>query len=334
MHSHGSKPTLERLNTHLELHAMWCVAGELMKTEPLVPRGADNWHELSEEIDQEKLVEPPLWSADLLVPTPLLVRNWQSDKRPIDDWALGVQEADHRAEILPGDSPSYVVVDGSSERRMRDRIERIRVSSALVEPATGRSLVRALQTMDDSWDYKLPDEGEERVEIDKAPYRFLGWLRRSDRYDGIDEKDPFRGHAFQIRSRPGRRVAVTCNLTRDKASRPRWSTCEAEQPMFVYEAWGVDAEDEERYRDDFAVCGHRLLVHREQLLNFLRSQALDLIIEMEVERRERGNRRFTGEEEEASPHGRFARLYLFDGKGNLEVAEGRLGTWAGDRPTA
>ena len=334
MHSHGSKPTLEPLKTHLEWHAMWCVAGELMKTEPLVPGGEDNWHELSEEVDQEKLVEPPLWSADLLVPTPLLVRNWQSDKRPLDDWAPGVQEADHRAEILPGDSPSHIVVDGSSERRMRDRIERIRVSSALVEPATGRSLVRALQTMDDSWDYKLPDEGEERAEIDKAPYRFLGWLRRSDRGDGIDEKDPFRGHAFHISSRPGRRVAVTCNLTRDKASRPRWSICEAEQPMFVYEAWGVDAEDEERYRDDFAVCGHRLLVHREQLLNFLRSQALDLIIEVEVTRRERRNRRFTGEEEEASPEGRFARLYLFGGEGDLEVAEGRLGTWAGDCPTA
>ena len=38
----------------------------------------------------------------------------------------------------------------------------LHVSSALVEPATGRSLVRALQTMGDSWGYKLPDEDEER----------------------------------------------------------------------------------------------------------------------------------------------------------------------------
>ena len=280
------------------------------------------------------LVEPPLWSADLLVPTPLLARNWQSDKRPIDDWALGVREADHRAEVFPSDSPSYMVVDGSSERRMRDRTERTHVSSALVEPATGRSLVRALQTMGDSWDYKMPDEGEDRAEIDEAPYRFLGWLRRSYRDDGIDGKDPLRGHAFQIRSRPGQRVAVACDLTRDKSGRPRWSNSEAEQPMFVYEAWGVDAEDEERYRDGFAVAGQRLLAHKEQLLSFLQDQGLDLVVEVEVTRRERETRRYAGEEEDASPQGRFARLYLFGGEGNLEVAEGRLGTWTGDCPAA
>ena len=334
MHSHGSKPTLERLNTHLEWHVMWCAAGELLKSEPLVPRSEDNWHELSYQVDQEKLVEPPLWSADLLVSTPLLARNWRSDKRPLDHWVLEVREADHRIEIFPSDSPSYVVVDGSSERRTRDRMERTHVSSALVEPATGRSLVRALQTMGDSWDYKLPDEGEERAEIDEAPYRFLGWLRHPYRDDGIDKKDPFRGHAFQISSRPGRHVTVACNLTRDATGRPRWSNGEAEQPMFVYEAWGVDAEDEERYRDGFAVAGQRLLAHKEQLLNFLCGQKLDLITEVEVERRERRNRRYTGEEENTSREGRFARLYLLGGEGNLEVAEGRLGTWTGDGPTA
>ena len=333
-HRHGSKPTLERLRTHLEWHAMWCVAGELLKTEPLVPRGEDNWHELSEEVDQEKLVEPPLWSADLLVPKPLLARYWRPDKGPLEDWAMGVRERDHRTEMFPSDSPSYVVVDGSSERRMGDRIEGTRVSSALVESTTGRSLLRALQTMGDSWDYKLPDEGEEHAEIDETPYRFLGWLRHSYRDDGIDKKDPLRGHAFQISSSPGRRVDAACELTRDEAGRPRWSNGEAEQPMFVYEAWGVDAEDEERYRDGFAVAGQRLLSHKEQLLNFLRDQALDLIIEVEVERRERESRRYTGEEEDASPEGRFVRLYLLDGEGNLEVAEGCLGTWTGDCPTA
>ena len=332
MHRHGSKPTLERLHTHLEWNAMWCAVGELLKTEPLVPRGEDNLYDLSEEVDQEKLVEPPLWAADLLVSTPLLTRNWRPDKRPIDDWALGVREADHRADIFPGDSPSNVVVDGSSERRMHDRMETTRVSSALVEPATGRSLVRALQTMGDSWDYKLPDEGEERAEIDEAPYRFLGWLRHSYRDDGIDKKDPFRGHAFQISSRPGRRVTVACGLARDKAGQPRWSSSEAEHPMFVHEAWGVDAEDEERYRGGFAVAGRRLLAHKKQLLSFLHDQGLDLVVEVEVTRRERETRRYAGEEEDASPEGRFARLYLFGGEGNLEVAEGRLGTWTGDCP--
>ena len=333
-HRHGSKPTLERLRTHLEWHAMWCAAGELLKSEPLVPRGEDNWHELTDRVGDEKLVEPPLWSADLRVSMPLVVQNWQLDKRPLEDWALGVREVDHRSEIFPSDSPSCVVVNGSSERRTGDRIEITHTSSALVAPATGRSLLRALQTMGDSWDYKLPNEGEEHSEIDDAPFRLLGWLRHSDWDYGIDKKDPFRGYASHIRSRPGRRVAVACDLTRDVTGRPRWSNGEAEQPMFVYEAWGVADEDEEQYRDDFAVAGHRLLAHKEQLLNFLRGQELNLIIEAEVTRREREIREYAGEEEKSTPEGRFARLYLFDSGGNLEVAEGRLGTWTGDSPTA
>ena len=334
MNSHGSKPTLEPLRTHLEWNAMWCTAGELLKSEPLVPQDEDLWDDLSDRIDREKLAEPPLWSADLLVSTPLIARYWQPDRRPLDDWAIGVREADHRAEIFPEDSPSNVIVDGSSERRMRDRIERTSVSSALVEPATGRSLLRALQTMDDSLDYKLPDESEERAEIDEAPYRFLGWLQRTHRDDGIDKKDPFRGAAFGIECRPGRRVEAACGLTQDGVGRSHWSSSEAEQPMFVYEAWGEGGRDDERYRDEFAVAGQRLLADKQQLLDFLRGQGLDLVIEVEVTRRERQDRRYAGEKEDSPTEGRFARLYRLDGGGNLEVAEGRLGTWTGDSPAA
>ena len=330
MNSHGSKPTIERLHTHLEWHAMWCAAGELLKSEALVPLDADHWDDLSARIAQEKLAEPPLWSADLLVSTPLLARNWQSDQSPLDGWIPGVREADHRAGIFPNDSPYYLVVEGISERRTSDRSERTRVSTALVEPDTGCSLLRALQTMNDSWDYKLPDEGEERVEIDDPPYRFLGWLQRSDRNESIDENDPFRGHAFHVGTRPGRRVVATCALTRDMAGRARWSTREAEQPMFVYEAWGESDRDDEGYRASTGVAGHRLLAHREQLLGFLRGQDMDLMLEVEVIRRERESRRFSYEKADEAREGRFARLYLFDRGGNLEVAEGRLGTWTGD----
>jgi hypothetical protein len=40
---------------------------------------------------------------------------------------------------------------------------------------TAAALVRALQCMEDSWDYKLP-EGGESFEINDPPYRLLGWL--------------------------------------------------------------------------------------------------------------------------------------------------------------
>ncbi len=330
MNSHGSIPTIEPLRTHLEWHAMWCAAGELLKSEPLALPDGYGSGELSSWIARAKLAEPPLWPADLRVPIPPLARNWQSGQPPLEDWITRVREADHRAQLFPNDSPRYMVVEGWCERRARDRTESIHISSALVGPNAGRALLRALQTMSDSWDYKLPHECEEAAEIDTPPYRFLGWLWYSHEHEGVDQKDPFRGYASDISSRPGRRVTAFGGLTRDAAGRPRWFGHGAEQPMFVYEAWGEAAGEDTGYPVDYGVRGHRLLAHREQVLSFLRHEELDLIVEVEVTRGERTDRRYTGEEANEARQGRFARLYLLDGDGSLEVAEGCLGAWTGD----
>ena len=334
MHRHGSKPTLEHLRTHLEWHAMWCAAGELLKTEPLIPNSDDCWDELSERIKREKLVEPPLWSADLRTPTPLAARNWRPDTHALDDWVSKVDEAIYRTEIFPDDSPEYMVVDGSVERRSSDRSEGVNLRSALVEPTTARSLLRALQTMDDTWDYKIPDEGEKRAEIDEGPYRFLGWLVHSSRDSGIDNKDTLRAYGLVIHCRPGRRVRDACSLRRDMAGQPCWSSSHAEQPMFVYETWGEPEKGDEGYTTHFTVSGYRLLAHKDQLLNFLYDQELDLIIEAEVRRNDGENRRYAGEKRPANQEGKFARLYRLENRGGLEIAEGRLGTWTNDRPSA
>lgn len=331
---HGSKPTLERLHTHLEWHAMWCAVGELLKTEPLTARGEDCWDDLNDRINEEKLVEPPLWSADLRVSTPLEVRNWRPDTQALDDWVSKVEEAVYRAGIFPDDSREYIIVDGSSERRSGDRSERIGICSALVEPATGHSLLRALQTMDDTWDYKVPDEGEERAEIDEGPYRFLGWLVHPSRDSGIDEKDSFRAYGLIVCCRPGKRIKDACHLRRDATGRPCWFSNRTEPPMFVYEAWGEPEKDDERYTTHIIVSGYRLLVHKDQLLNFLHGQGLDLIIEVEVRRHGRENGQYDRKERDAIPEGKFARLYRLDRRGGLEIAEGCIGTWTDDSSTA
>lgn len=219
----GSTPTLERLNHHLEWHGMWCAVGELLKTEPLTIRDDDDWDDFGARVRRQKLSAPPLWSADLMVPIPLVVRNFQADKRGLHEWALGVEELDHRAELFPEDQPTYLVVDCHVERRLEDRIEVISVTSALMAPKTGGALLRALQTMEDTWDYKLPDEDEE-IEIEQDSFRFLGWLCSSHRDNGIDEKDPFRGYASTIQSLPGRRVTQACGLIRDVTGGARWHT--------------------------------------------------------------------------------------------------------------
>ncbi|MBU0525851.1 MAG: hypothetical protein KJ643_26805 [Gammaproteobacteria bacterium] len=329
---HGAIPTLERLNNHLEWHGMWCAVGELIKTRPLIagdPDGFDDWNDLYAKARRHKLLEPPLWSADLQSPVPLIERYWQVDHLPLHEWVLAVHESHHREQLFASDRPDYIVVDSYAERRMRDRIEAVRISSALVAPTTAGALLRALQTMDDAWDYKLPEEGE-NMEIDQGPYHLIGWLQHSVRDSGIDDNDPLRGYTSVISCQPGFRVADACSLTREDSRQICWSANSSQPPMFIYESWGDRADDDERYTKLIATCGTRLLVHRDQLQQFLCSEEHDLIVEVEVTRRGRESGQYLGEEEEKNPDEQFDRLYRLDSRGSLEIAEGHLGSWSGD----
>ena len=112
-HGHGSIPTLEPLRTHLEWHALWCAAGELLKTEPLAASengGYAPLYSLRQRVEHHKLTEPPLWSADLLVPGPAS-HDDQEAKAPLNEWLGGTNDAASPAQLLPADAHAYLVVD-------------------------------------------------------------------------------------------------------------------------------------------------------------------------------------------------------------------------------
>jgi hypothetical protein len=331
-HGHGSRPVIEVLDTHLEWHAMWCAAGELLRSVPLAEAEPQDWYALDQRVRREQLSEPPLWAADLLVPTPLHPRHWAFGGEPLADWIAAAREPDHRVGMLPPEREGYVTVAGREETTGPDRSQENVLSSALVEPSTAPALLRALQTMDDSWDYKLPEEGEDRFEFDEPPHRLLGWLVRPERDNGIDEHDPFRGQARYITSAPGARVLEACGLAQDASGAAQWSRPGSNEPMFVFEVWGEQDRDEDRYQTGVRSAGWRLLAHREQLREFLRGEGLDLVIEVEVRRSGRRTRRYAGKEDADPPEERFDRVYRLGADGALDIAEGRLGSWSGARP--
>ncbi len=278
---------------------------------------------------------PPPWSADLLRPTPRQSGDELSRKLPVGQWQQAGAEAAGPNRILPDDAVGYLVVDGDEEHRAYDRRQGTRITSALVEPAAARSLLRALQTIKDPWDYGLPIEGiaPER-ELNEPPFRLLPWLSSDEREPRIDEKDPLRGYASAIMCRPGSRVMNACGLARDQYSLPRWSRRTGGPPMFMFEAWG---RSERRHSDDernTGVAGHRLLTHKGQLQRFLSAERLDLICKVEVTRSARKDRYYGAERPDDEPFVRRARLYRLACDGSLEVAEGSLGTWREDRSTA
>lgn len=326
---HGSNPTLERLNTHLEWHALWCATGELMETEPLAARGCGDWDDMAARIAREMLTEPPLWSADLRGPTPLRRDFWTRPAAPLAEWVDAVREGGMRDELEPSDRPGYLIVDGGWRSRFADRVETVSFSSALVHPEAAAALLRALQSMDSAFLYKLPYEGEANFEQVEAPYRLLGWLRTASSDGGIDAQDPLRGATDLVDLRPGRRVRDACGLERGRAGAPFWSAADR-PPMFLYESWGDRDLDEERHSTDIKVSGRRLLVEQEQLQEFLGREALELVIEVEIRREGRDDRRGYHQEEK-TPQEAYDRLYRLDRTGGLHTSEGRVGAWLGDR---
>lgn len=328
----GSHPTLERLNTHLEWHALWCAVGELMRTEPLTTRDETEWDAIPQRVVREMLTEPPLWSADLRVPIPLRQDFWRGSYTPLPEWVKDVCEGRLRSELEAVDRPGYIVVDGWWEIRSRDRVEVVSFSSALVEPTAADALLRALQTMESAWDYKLPDEDEESFEQNIPPYQMIGWIRNVSSDGRIDEQDPLRGRAKNVDLQPGKRVRDAFGLQQVEIGAPVWSAPDR-LPMFIYEVWGEGDSGDESYSTVPAVSGRRLLVERGQLIEFLQGEGLDLLIEVEIRREGRGNRR-SYDSEDDTPEARYDRLYRLDRAGGLHAAEGRIGTWADDRPPA
>lgn len=330
---HGSNPTLERLNNHLEWHGLWCAAGELLRTEPLIAEEHSEWNALPRRIEREMLTDPPLWLADLREPVPLRPDFWREPQEPLAEWVTLVREERMRSEFQPSDRPGYVLVGGSWQVRTRDRTENVSCSSALVEPALAACLLRAVQTMDSAYDYSIPreDEGHD-LDPEQGPYQMIPWLRTPSSDGGVDDLDELRGEASLVDWQPGRRVREACALQRDPAGAPFW-TAHERLPMFLYEVWGEHDRDDDRYSTPMAVAGRRLLVERTQLQEFLAREGLELVIEVEVRREGRGNRR-SYDPEDNTPASLYDRVYRLDSAGGLHTAEGYIGTWAGDRPSA
>ena len=98
--------------------------------------------------------------------------NSSSDNR--DEWVASISENVFNETLCP--SPGLLTLWGRWSDVCSDRKESIVVHSALVSPERSLSLLRALQTTKNVYDYKIPDAGD-NLEIDHAHYKLKGWIK-------------------------------------------------------------------------------------------------------------------------------------------------------------
>ena len=334
-HSHGSMPTLERFHTYLEWHAMWCSVGELMQRRALTKDVEDTYFTFERQLNRACLTSPPLWLADLRGPKPLEQQMWFAPHDDVNVWVENISDDEFLAELGLANSNGTIVVASSHETGSCKFRSSILVKTAFVSPETAAALTRALQTINDSWDYRIPPDGD-KLEIDNPPYRLLGWLVDGENHLGIDEKDPFRYDVRAIRCSPSMKTITTLNLTFVNDIQARWVKADQGNTIFVYRAWGDNRGDEHedrlRYDEIVRSNGWRLTIKKEALIRFLNGAGLDLIVEIEITRRNKGYGYDPRYDEEENKEARFDRVILLRKDGTIEAAERCIGTWTAPRP--
>ena len=154
---------------------------------------------------------------------------------------------DFELELGLSSDDSCLTVDSYYSVRTSKYRSTVRISSSLVSPDTGLSLIRALQTSDDSHDYRLPPVDHE-FEIDDGPYLLRGWISEHSGDPRLDEKDTFNHGVRMIESMPSEEVVKILGLRRSSGYPVSWCDSSGENTVFSYEAWG-DVRDDSRQEE-------------------------------------------------------------------------------------
>ncbi|MBN1461109.1 MAG: hypothetical protein JXA57_16400 [Armatimonadetes bacterium] len=318
---HGSIPVLESLDVYLKYHGMLLAAGQLV--DEGVSVGHNEWDEpggpwgywLSDHVESS----PHWWLSDLRSPSPLAPYVY-GEPGSVVEWL----------EVAPAEFDDLLVIEQGGEKRLvvhsyissrsHDRHESLYLRTALVLPETSHSLMRALQTADAN-DFFLPYEGsdessEARREILEGEFELRGLLlEESIERESIEEHDPLARIRYSF-NRPGE-AFMTHEGAQPNRTGLQW-TNDAGSIIAEVTMWKDELGDEREARER-QTEGTRTSVPLDAILRFLKTIDRELIIDVEIDRKE--DRRDEGWGRDYEPA--KSRIYLLTKDGLLESLEGK-----------
>ena len=324
-HSHGELPRVERFHTHLEWHAMWCAAGELLKSHPLATSDYDN-DGLAEEISSAITFAPTLWLSDLRSPKPLEERFWlpaQSSGK----WVHEPSVAELVALLGLRDSHGWCVVHADYDCYWANLHESVRVTSCLVSPATAPALLRALQSSGDVHGHYLPCADDRDDGIDSPPFKLKGWLAQTEGRSGLDSKDSFADGMSPHFMQPGADTQKALNLVPSTEFIFGWEQKSTSELTFYAEQWADVIPDRAR-RDEaefVRASGQRLHCKHHAIQEALLHEQCDLLIKVKTYRKEYEEHRYSESDKGESAY--FVRYILVTSQGDIRDATGHVGAW-------
>ncbi|MCA0445340.1 MAG: hypothetical protein LCH54_03830 [Bacteroidetes bacterium] len=326
-HYHGAFPVIERYGTYLEWHAMYCVAGELLKTMPISEEEEYSFGSFTYLLKKTMPLNPPNWASDFRGPTPLEMRFWQKDKKTDHGWVNNIGLSEFLTEIGIGDSTKneWVVVSARYTIHYPKRETFVEVNTGMVSQTTSTALVRALQTSKNKYDFGIPHE-DNRFEITEPPFSFIGWLSGSESAEAFDQHDPFRYEVETTRRRPDQKIRETLNLVLRTDNPGDWLDGTSGEKVFKYEAWSDEpVPDRDYYSDHIRSSGWRLWVKTDILKQLLLKEGWDLLFEIQNDRNLKSENRTSYDPNEKRKE--HEKIILLKADGTIKDSKGIVGTW-------
>ncbi len=331
-HRHGSIPRVERLSVYLEFNAMMCVLGEMLIKFPLVENDYDRWDDW---LNSHSLPRN-YWLSDIKMPVPQETHFWLEQPEKLTDWVCNVsaQDLDRELGLIASVCPDNLIVQSYCEIKGRLGYQTSFVRTGLVNPDVSIYLLRALQTAHSYHDYKIPHENEEEMEIDDELYTLKGWLKDFENKYGIDDNDLYKNEIRTIQCSPGRNISKFYDLESTNETAVEWYSKKLKSTVFKYETWS-DTSKNDRYIHDTFSDGYRLWIKKSRLLDFLKSENMDLIVEVNIQRHESyENSRW--DKDNSIKEGTYDRIYVITREGSVLTLAGnsqfgeRIGSAIGD----
>lgn len=312
-HDHGSYPHVDKYSFYLSYHSMLVVATKLLQEFPVVHRREWQDDEWGEWLERHLLTRSDgHWLADRRDPPPLLSRKW-AFQNSTKNWPFEISTHDFLDGLLyECNGEIWINIAGSWEEQDSIHGESFHVSTALVAKSTSQSLINALTTCLDPYDFKLPDYQEEKMEIETPPFNLKGWIWRDYTDNHLDEYDPFAGPidypAYQI----GRFFVDNLGLQKDSENR-EWFLPNEDKGSLICELWVTNKtrRDEEPLKR-----GCRLSASLSILERICSVFGYEIIINVQIDR---NNKResYTKEKDGDELRRSHNKIFILSGDGKL-----------------
>lgn len=261
-------------------HALFFAAARLLREFPVTGDGWGGWDRWEEWLGQYLLTrDDGLWLSDGM------------DRRPLDTEVI-LRERGKKGLLLTGDREKLLNLIGVRTRVGRDVVVdglwnsadgvRVRISSALVSPASAQKLARRLTRENPMrvWlpEYAEDDKGNEYLRSDTGNRGYTPWIVQRSREARLDEYDPFGAACANGRSRLASEYSLATGIVSEDAFGRTWHDAH-NRIALRSQAWGRD----NRVGKEGSDAGLRLLCSRHLLKAVLAASGRDLLVLINLE---------------------------------------------------